>query len=250
MQEKYYYGQGKVFSRPYGSGSAWRWWGDVSKLSYGGQSEKVKHKESFSGSKSTTRNFTIGKEMTVNATLHQLDGNALAENLWGLASDIASGSVTGEVLPNPLVAGDIIKLDYPGVSSLVLTDSAGTPATYGAGNYSHDGRFGSIEIITPPSGLTYPIKAAYSHAAGKRVNFLSQPQPILEFKYEGLNLAEGNAPVIFHFYKMATETLKELALITDGNDVAGVEISAEVLLDSSKPYDGVLGQFGQFIQVG
>lgn len=255
MQETYYYGQGKVYSRVHGSNGPWRWWGDLSALTFGGASEKVKHKESYSGSKATVRSFPIGKEMTLKGTLHQLDSDALAQQLWGAKSAIAGGSVTGETFPDDLVVGDIVKLDNAGitsasgVSTLVVTDSAGTPATLTRGtHYNADDRFGSVEILSL-GAFTQPFKAAYTHAGGTQVNFMTQAQPIIEFRYEGINLAEDNAPVIVEFYKAATDTLEELALISDGTDVAGTSFSAEVLLDSSKPVGGDLGQFGRHILV-
>jgi hypothetical protein len=255
MQETYYYGQGKVYSRPYGSNGPWRWWGDLSKLTFGGKSEMVKHKESFSGSKALTRSFPIGKEMSLKGTLHQLDSNALAQQLWGAKSAIAGGAVTGETFPTGLVVGDIVKLDHggitsvSGVSTLIVTDSAGSPAPLTRGtHYSADDRFGSVEILALGS-FTQPFKGAYTHAGGTQVNFMTQAQPILEFRYEGINLAEQGAPVIVEFYKAATDTMEELALITDGTDVAGTSFSADVLLDGSKPVDSALGQFGRHIQV-
>ena len=90
---------------------------------------------------------------------------------------------------------------------------------------------------------------SWSYAGGKQVNFLTQPQPLLEFRYEGLNLAENNAPVIIELYKLATDPLQELALITGGNALAGVQIACAVQIDGAKSATGPLGQFGRFIQV-
>ncbi|MGA0610567.1 hypothetical protein [Caldimonas sp. KR1-144] len=248
MIESYYYGQGKVFTRK--SGGKWRWWGDVSTLTLAAAVEKVEHRESYSGKKSLVRSFPNSTTMTLAATLHQIDTEALAEQLYGAASEIAAGTVTGEVLGNVAV-GDIIKLAHGGIEDLVITDSLGSPATIADTHYEEDPRFGSIEFLSLPSGPapTMPLKAAYGYAGGKQVNFMTQPAPVMEFRYEGINLAEGNAPVIVELYKLQTDPLQELALITDGNDVAGMQISASILLDSSKPALGDLGQFGRFRQV-
>lgn len=72
----------------------------------------------------------------------------------------------------------------------------------------------------------------------------------MALRYEGINLAENGAPVIAELYKCAPSLLNELALITDGNDVAGMPVNFGVLLDSLKPAGGGLGQFGRLIQVG
>ncbi|UCM30546.1 hypothetical protein LE197_11895 [Pseudomonas sp. PS1(2021)] len=72
----------------------------------------------------------------------------------------------------------------------------------------------------------------------------------MALRYEGINLAEDGAPIIVEIYKLSPGLLQELSLITDGNDVAGMPVSFSALLDTSKPANGPLGQFGRIIQVG
>ncbi|MDI3489559.1 MAG: hypothetical protein PWP11_836 [Thauera sp.] len=249
--ETYYFGQGKVFSRPYNtSGAKWRWWGDVSALNLAANVEKVTHLESFSGNRGIVRDIPISKAMTVNATIHQLDTESLALLIYGAATTVAAGTVAAESL-GTVAPGDLLKLAYGGVSSLVITDSDTVPVTIDDAHYELDARFGSIEIKTLPTSPApvMPLKAAYSYSGGKQVNFLTQPQPIVEFRYEGINLAEGNAPVVVEFYKLATNPLQDLALITGGGALAGVSIECAVQIDSSKPATGLLGQFGRFLQL-
>lgn len=187
--------------------------------------------------------------MTGTGTLHQVDTQALAELLYGAAAEIEPVAVTGEVLGTVQV-GDFIKLENPGVSALVITDSNGTPAQLEPEHYVLDANFGVIEILSlPTAALTFPLTAAYQAAGGKQVNFFTQPQPNLELKYEGFNLAENQAPVVAHFYKVATQPLQGLALIQNGNELAGNQFTLDVLSDTTKPAAGPLGRMGRFIQV-
>ena len=249
FKETYFYGQGKVYSRIKGQ-KIWRWWGDVSALSFGGTDEKVAHKESYSGQKASVRSFSIGGDRTLSGTIHQIDVDSLVELLRGQASDIAGGTVSAEVLPTGLVAGDVVKLDNPyNVSDLVITDSTGAPVTVDPDTYDLDAAFGSIQILSIPMGVTQPYKAAYEHLGGRQVSFFSSTPKDIELRYEGINLAEGGAPVIAEFYRVSSAPLQQLALITTGNDVAGTEFSAEALLDSSKPVSGPLGRFGRYVQI-
>ena len=245
--ETYYYGEGKVWSRA--AGGKWRWWGDVSALSLAVEIEKAEHIESHSGQKGLARSFAVGKAVTLNATLHQIDTTAIAEGLYGAVSAIAAGTVTDEGL-GTVAAGDTIKLAFGAVSDVVITDSTGSPATIDPSHYDLDARFGSIEFLTLPTGPapTQPLKATYDHAAGSQANFLTQAAKSVEFRYEGVNLAEENAPVIVALYKVSSEPFQELALITDGNDVAGTPLTSAVLIDTSKSASGSLGQFGRFVQ--
>ena len=252
--ETYYYGNGRVFLRPVGSigNGGWRWAGDVSTLTFGGTDETASHKESYSGQKSKVRSFSIGGDRTIKGTWHQVDPVTIAELLRGTIAEIAAGTVTGEVFPDTVAVGDVIKLDKPyNVSDLVITDSAGSPVTLDPEHYDAFLEHGSIELLSLPSGpaLTQPFKAAYKHAGARQVAFFNAPPKEMQLRYEGINLAEGNAPVIAEFYKTSTAPLQELALITSGNELAGMAYEAECLADSTRPANGPLGRFGRYVAI-
>ncbi|MFU4385815.1 hypothetical protein ACM725_30260, partial [Pseudomonas aeruginosa] len=140
-----------------------------------------------------------------------------------------------------------------GVSELVITDSASSPAPLDPQYYAlrADGAYGEVQLLgLPTPAPTQPFKAAYEYAATKQVGMFTAPQPTVALRYKGINLAEGGAPVIVELYKVATDPLQELALISDGNTVAGMQISGGILLDTSKPDTGDLGRFGRIIQLG
>lgn len=251
-QDTYFYGQGKVFLAPIIAGilGAWRWIGDVSSLKLSLDLEKVEVKESYSGQKGLARSFPTGKTSTLTAILHSLVPENLALTLFGKSLTTPGGTVTGEVLPNNMKAGDVIMLARQGVSNVVITDSAGGPATLDPKHYnvSQHGTFELLSLPAPPP--TQPFKAAYSYAETKAVGMFTAPQPLVALRYDGINLAENGAPVVFELYRMATDPLKELAFITDGNTVAGMEVVGGVLIDPTKPANGDMGQFGRIIQVG
>lgn len=253
--ETYYYGQGRIYSRPVGAtgGGGWTWWGDVSELSFGGTDESASHKESYSGNKSVVRKFSIGGDRTLSGTLHQVDPEALGRLLRGTVTEIPADTVAAEDFPATVAVGDVIKLDFPyNVTELVITDSAGgSPQTLDAEHYELNASHGSIRILSLPSGpaLTQPFRAAYKHAGGRQVAFFNALPENIALRYEGINLAENNAPVIAEFYKVSTQPLQELALITSGNELAGVGFEAEALLDTSKSASGALGQFGRYVQI-
>lgn len=252
--ESYFYGQGRIFLRPAGStgNGGWRWVGDMSTLTFGGTDETAGHKESYSGQKAKVRSFSIGGDRTLKGTIHQMDTTILAELLRGTVSEIAAGTVTAEAFPTTIAVGDVIKLDKPyNVSDLVITDSASTPMTLAPVNYDFYAEHGSLELLSLPSApaLTQPFKAAYKHAGARQVAFFNAAPKLMQMRYEGVNLAEGNAPVIAEFYKISTAPLQELALITSGNDLAGMAYEAECLADSTRPANGPLGRFGRYVAI-
>jgi hypothetical protein len=251
--ETYSYLQGRIYlalnDPTTGLPGAFRAVGDVSAFAVKLTIEKVEHKESQSGQRALVRSFPIGKAANIDMTLHQVDADNLALVTNGTISSKVSGTVTAESLPAALVAGDQVSLANPGVSALVLTDSTGTPLTLVEGtDYTIDGNFGRVTILNVGT-YVQPFKAAYSYTATKSVGMFTTGQKYYTLRYEGINLAEGNAPVIVDLYKVAPEPLQQLALISTGNDVDGMQISAGVLLDSAKPSAGVLGQFGSITQV-
>jgi len=252
--ETYYYGQGRIYlaerNATTGVPGDFRWVGDVSAFSIKLAVEKVEHKESYSGQRALVRSFPIGKSATVDMTLHQVDTDNLALTLNGSSTSVDTGTASAEALPDGLVVGSQVSLANPGVSSVVVSDStSGTALVLTAGtDYTVDADFGRITFLKV-ADFVQPFKVAYSYAARKSVGMFTTGQKNFALRYEGVNLAEGNAPVIADLYKLAPDPLAELALITTGNDVAGMQITGGVLLDSNKPASGALGQFGAITQV-
>jgi len=253
MADTYFYGQGKIEAAPIINGvlGKYRFIGDVSAFSVALAVEKVEHKESYSGQKALVRSFPVGKSATVNLTLRSIEADNLAMVLYGKVIDTPAGSVTDEDLGS-VVAGDTLRLAHMGASSLILKDSSTPPKTLAPEHYRliDNGAYGEVEILTLPTPApVMPLKASYQHAKRRDVGMFTAPQPTVALRYKGVNLAEGSAPVLIELYKVATDPLAELPLISDGTEIAGLSITGGVLLDSSKPASGALGQFGQFSQL-
>ncbi len=252
-QETYFYGQGKVklaIIKSDGTLQPYVWVGDVSSLKVGMSEETISHRESYSGKKAKVREFGYSAEASVEAVLHSIDTDNLALFTDGTQTQTPEGTITAEALPE-ITAGDEVVLLHPGVSEVVITDSTSVPVVVEPEHYTVDPAYGTIVFSSLPVAVQQPLKVAYKHVASKQVAFLNTTKrPSVALRYEGINLAENGAPVIAEFYKCAPSLLSDLALITDGNDVAGMPVTFGVLLDSSKPALGALGQFGRLIQVG
>lgn len=254
MSESYYYGQGRISialrDPTTGLSGKWRWIGDVSALSVKLTVDKVTHNESYSGQLAQTRMFPTKKTATLDMTINQIDTDNLALALFGTSVLTAGGTVTAEALPAGLAANDVFYLANPGVANLVITDSTATPKTLVAGTdyLVEDPAFGRCRLLQLGT-YTQPFKAAYKFGDRKAVGMFTAAQPNVAVRYEGVNLAEANAPVMVDLYKVATDPLAELALISTGNDVAGMQVTGGILLDSSKVATGVLGQFGAITQI-
>lgn len=251
--DQYYFGQGRLLLAEISSlgvTGSWRWVGNVTTLSGAFAEERIEPRESYSGQRSKVRSFGISKDMTWSATLNSLVSENLALFTDGTTTSIASGSATAEVLPSGLVSGDMVALANINVSSLVITDSSGSPQTLPAVNYDLNAAVGSFTLLSLPTSPapTQPFKAAYTFGAAKQVAFFKATRKSVALRYEGINLAEDGAPVVMEIYKTSPSLLTELALINSGTDVAGMPVTFGALLDSRKAASGALGQFGRFIQ--
>lgn len=250
--ERYRYGKGRLMLAEVVAGvvGEYIWQGDVSQLNFGFAEERVKHRESYSGQNSVVRDFGSGTDLTVNWTMNDDNLENTAPFVRGSLNATAAGTVTSENLPNPIVVGTEYILANPGISSLVITDSAGTPAEVPSTHYEYDPRFGSYKFNSLPGTPAWPFKAAYSYAARKQVALLNANEKVFALRYQGVNLAEGGAPEIVEFYKMSAGLLQQLELITSGNALAGKQVTGTVLADTTKLAGGVLGRYGRIIQVG
>lgn len=247
--QPYYYGQGKVYGgmRVNGVVKSLRWLLDVSNLDAEFQVEVKKAKESYSGQAATVVKIIAGKSASLSMTAMQRSSDNLALFLHGTATKGVAGTVTAETLATGLAAGDRIALAHPSVSNLVLTDSAATPATVDASKYTLDPIYGAIDI-KDVTGTTQPWKAAYSYGAAEAVSIFTSPQPEFFLRYEGINLADEGKPVIAEFYRVSTDPLKKLSMISSG-DIAGMEVTGEIMLDPTRAYSAEFGQFGRLVQL-
>lgn len=250
MKETYYFGQGRVSIRPKdGDSKAWRWLGDVSELTLNSEAEEtLKHKENYSGLKNTVRSIRFGGEYSLTATLFQIDKNNLAMAARGTITDIPAGTVTGEDL-GAVAVGDLFILDNGfNVSDVVIKDSASTELE--PEHYDLDARTGRIEILSLPGTLVAPFTVAYKYSGASGVVLFNKQIEDFELKYEGINMAENNVPVLLELYKVSPGNLQSLSLISgDTSSLASMPWTADVLADASRPSNSVMGQIGRFLEI-
>jgi len=251
LLEKYQYGQGRISLAPWATTidpASYQWIGDADGFSLKPTSDKVQHKESYSGQKGLVRSFPVGASLDVTINGYQFDAAAIARVMRGTVANIALGTVTDESLGTTRAVGDEVYLANPFVSSVVVKDSTGTPMTLVEGtDYTVDLDFGRITILNIGT-YVQPFKASYSYAARNTVGILKTGQQLYALRYDELNLAEGNEPRIVQVHKLAPDLVQELQLISTGTDVSGMQLTGAALLDSSKPASGDLGQFAAVIE--
>lgn len=242
-QETYYYGQGKLYLArrdPYGKPLAWYWVGDVSALSIALTVENLTHKESYSGQKATVRRFNVGKDGTVTSTWHDHSPENLAIVLYASTLTLPAGTVTGEMLPDTVKAGERHTLAHQNVSDVEIAGL--TPGD----DFTVDPVYGAIEFLTTPA--TAP-SVSYAHAGATNTALFNAKPEDLVMRYEGINLAENGAAVIAELYKVSFDPTSAMSLINTDTSLAGLETTAGILMDTARPLDALLGRFGRIIHV-
>jgi len=244
-------GQGKVFAAQRdanGNALAFRYLGNVSQLSVALATETAEHKESTSGNRLIDGRLTTQKSATTTMVLDEFTAENLALALFGLSATLAPDAVTDEAFPAALVAGDFVRLAQQKVSNVAIVDSAGAPVSLVEGtNYRIESAdHGSIEILDP-AALTQPFKADYDYAGGTNVAMFTQATPIRWLRFEGLNTAESNSPVLVELYRVSLDPVADLALLND--EYGQLSLTGSALYDAAKADDADLGAFGRIVLI-
>ncbi len=245
----YFSGQGSIYlaSTTNGVPGAFRFVGDAT-LQIALSTDVVEHQESTSGQRLIDARLQRNKKAELALTLDDWSKENLALGFYGQSATIAGGTVTAEVLPAALVNNDYVRLAQQDVSSVVVKDSAGTPATLVAGtNYKvSSAKHGSLQILNVGS-YVQPFKVDYSYAGGTNIALFTQAAPERWLRFEGINTADANKTVLIELYRALFDPSKALDVITD--DFGKLELSGSCLYDATKVGDSTLGQLGRFMHL-
>lgn len=238
--------QGRIYTAmrlPNGKPGPVTWLGNAPSCQVKLTTETSDKTESFSGNKLQYGRLQKAKKAEVSLVLDEFLTSNLLMGLYGTKLAAAIGTVTAEAFPSGLVAGDIVRLDKPFVSAVVITDSAGVPATLTAGIHykvKSDG-LGLIEIINPAT-FVQPLKAAYSTAASETITMFTSPPPERFLLLDGIN-TENNQPVLMELPRVLFDPVGQLDMIMD--DYGNLPMTGTVLFDELNAVDANMGGFGR-----
>ena len=243
----YFSGQGKLKIAPIVAGiiaGGYRWVGNVPDFKPAFANTKLDHKESYTGQRLTDKTITTELKSTFSATLEDWSPANMALATRGKVEKTTSGAVTGETSPAALAVGESWLLKNSNITSLVITDSAATPATVDPSKYTADLAYGTVEL-NDVTGLTLPLKAAYTKGVVEVVPFFTQGVQEVALLFEGINTADSNKKVRAELYRVALDPTKELGLITE--NFGQFVIEGTTLIDETKGEDPLFGKFGRMV---
>lgn len=242
---KYFSGQGKLFlSEKNASTGVYAGFVDVgncSKLSIAFKTDVVEHKESRSGNRLVDVRMATGKTAEASMTLDSFDAENLARVMYAAVTTSAAGTVTAETFTAAL--DRVHPLAFLKIASVVLKGTGAKSAiTYQLNkNYTVNTETGSIYILTDAAqtaaSATANITAAdvltvaYTYAAQTSTSAFKNAQPEFKLRFEGLNTADGNNPVVITIPRFTPDPLKDLSIIDD--KLQSFECSGAALMDTS-----------------
>lgn len=219
------------------------WVGNVPEATLELNSSAVDKNDSFSGQRLQIGRLPTGTTASLKMTMDEWSTANMALAFRATAADIAASTVTGEVFPDDLVVDDLVRLAHPFASSLVVTDSTGTPLTLTPDtDYALEGHSDNIVRIKSLGAYVQPFKGAYSYAAAENLVLFSAPSKNVFVQFDGINTENGE-PVVVDLWKARFDPVASLGLIHA--EYGNLPMTAAVLYDATRAGDATLGGFGR-----
>lgn len=242
-QTRYYSGQGIVLLAELDSNNVplgFRNIGNVADLKLAIEVEVETKKETSTGQRATVLRLEKEKTASFSAVVEDLSKETLAMALRGTAAAVPADSVEDEAIIARL--GLTVPLEHPGVSTVVVTNSAGTTTYELDKNYTINAETGSLNFLTDAeqtaAGATENIADAadllvdYDHVAYDKVDALTEASKYYALRFEGLNTADSNKAVVVEIFRISADPLKELALIND--EAAAMTLDGSIMADLTR----------------
>jgi hypothetical protein len=202
--------------------------GNVKDLKITVNTSTIEHKESHSGQRGIDLRLTTETKCALSMTME----NFLADNLSLASRGISTKQVGASVVDHGITCylGKVVSLPHIKISSVVISDGL-TPLTEGT-DYLLNTDAGSIKFSNTITGVVDgdALSVDYTYATQFKVDTLVTGNTDMFMRFEGLNTAEGNDPVVIEVFKFSIDPFKELALI--GDTVQTFVLSGSVLTDT------------------
>jgi hypothetical protein len=241
-----YRGQGQVFlaKRVGGQPAGLEFIGNCSELMLNPQTEKIEHQESQTGNNSVDKVIERGLKVEISMTTDSVTDENLARLVFGKITKTAVTTVTLEPL-RAYKDKNLILANINLTSFTSLMPAAATTPLYVLGTDYEivDLAAGMIRILpgsTIVEGAT--VRANYICGASETVAAFGQTNTEYWLRFNGLNSAENDNPVIIDCFKVRFAPASDLPVINDDN-FAEYKQSGTCLFDAAQPVAGKLGRF-------
>jgi len=207
--------------------------GNVSALTIGVETTVFQHKESCSGTRGIDKEITQEVVVTIAMTMESINDDNLALALYGTTAPVVGGSGSDE--EHVMYWDKWIPLDHIKVSAVIVGDDAVPTVTYVEGtDYELNAETGSVKALS--TGNITDLQNVffdYTYAGYDQIEaIVSSAAPERWLRFEGLNTADSDNPVVIDVYKASIQPLAELALINE--ELAEMAVEASALSDPTR----------------
>lgn len=220
---------GDLYIGPYGGGAANRFVGSSSVLRLTHNKTQLDQKN-YGKDGGLIASFDRLESIDLTLSLDTLQRENLAAALRGLATQVAAGSVTAE---NAIAyKSGFIPLARIGATNVVVKNQAGTTTYVANTDYTVAAQGTGIYILNA-GAITdgQQIQIAYNFPVQDNVEAAAGTRSFFTIFLDGINEAEGNAPVRFKGNKLMIPMADTLDLISDG--YAKLDLTGKLLRDET-----------------
>jgi hypothetical protein len=213
--------------------------GNVSDLRIAVATSVLEHKESQSGQRSIDLRLTTETKCNLTMTMESFNADNLNIALRADTTTVTAGTASAVTYTAGIQLGKVMPLAHMSISGVLLVSSSSTMVAYQTGDADGDWDYkvntdaGSIMWASNPNSSILDdddVDVTYTYAAQKVVNALTQGATDYFLRFEGLNTAASNEPVVIEVFRFSVDPLKELSLIGDG--VQQFVLEGNVLADN------------------
>lgn len=233
-----YLGSGECKMRVVGSAAPFLAIGNASALVFGAALDQKSLKNFRKPGGGTYAQVNRVSDVSVNLTVHDLNGENLARASGGAVSSQAAGTVTDELVV--AYKGGTTPLSRP-PATITTVEPAGGGAAYAV----------NVDYVLTPGGInvlsTGAIPNVVAGAPNIQVTYTNTLQTVVqamvnsgleyELLFEGLNEAESDLPVIVHAYRVKFAPAQAINFI--GDDFAALELTGTSLADANIVTPGI-----------
>lgn len=241
-----YFVSGKVYARVVGADAGFDWPGLVDQVSIQVTEQAITLPDRTQSGGGVYKEIRRIESMNLTMNLREFNPTQLARALFGATNDVPGDDVEDE--PHTAYAGAFIPLEHPGpYESLTVTLDNTAKTAFSTDNY--DVVPGGILIKEEAADVDtdgVDILVNYTYPRYHRVEALVQSAPELEIFFAGVNEAASDKQVNVRLHKVRLGAVADLQLLS-GDDFGALQLTGQVLKDTTKTGDGISQYFTQHI---
>lgn len=249
VKEEYFSGQGVVMIATRdanGNPQGFRPLGNCPAVAIKNATTTLEHKEATTGQRGTDKRLTTEVKVGIEITLENYNAANVAMVTRGTKTEKTAGSVTGEAVT--AYPGLVTSLAHMKVSTVVVKQGVTTLTAFvdeaTPWDYKLNAEAGSLLFNTatgldasgPADNITYTLGVAdditvdYAYAKQVEVDAFTSGNVEYYLRFEGLNTAEQDSPVVVEVFKFSVDPTQDFSMISD--QIQSFVLQGSVLKDS------------------